>query len=248
MCILFIATKQHPDYPVIICANRDEFHQRPSQKMHWWQSNNILAGKDLQAGGTWLGLNKAKQFSALTNYRQPLQFQPDKKSRGELVVNALTSATNEFKQQLSTTSTDYNGFNLIFGELDNLQVFDSVNNIYTNIDEGFHSICNGALDDIWPKMTLGVEQLKRLITQQTIDIEQLFLLLRDRQIAAKELLPATGLSTDLEELVSSIFITSPDYGTRSSVIILMNQQGNITIFERTYDNSGSVKSESDFTI
>ena len=130
MCILFFAIKQHPRYPVIICANRDEFHQRPTQSMYWWPNNDlladkVLAGKDLQAGGTWLGLNEQGRFSALTNFRQPQLFDKNKKSRGELVLHALAHKDNDVTEQLAKSSSHYNSFNLVFGQLDNLMCFDS---------------------------------------------------------------------------------------------------------------------------
>ena len=148
MCILFIAIEQHPDYPVIICANRDEFHQRPTQKMHWWQQQNILAGKDLQAGGSWLGLSREGDFSALTNFRRPSSFDQHKRSRGDLVLQALHNDSHKTQQILLQSSQQYNDFNLVFGPLNKLQAFDSVNQKFVTLTPGFHSVSNGALDDI----------------------------------------------------------------------------------------------------
>ena len=162
MCILFIAVEQHSDYPVIICANRDEFHQRPTQNMHWWPEQNILAGKDLQAGGTWLGLSPNGNFSALTNFRRPANFDENKRSRGDLVVQALTTNDESTQQILTNESEQYNDFNLVFGQLNNLQAFDSVNKKFVTLAKGFHSVCNGALDDIWPKMASGLTTLEKL--------------------------------------------------------------------------------------
>lgn len=246
MCILFIAVKQHPDYPVIICANRDEFHQRPTQNMHWWTEPNILAGKDLQAGGTWLGLNTEGDFAALTNFRRPESFDKNKRSRGELVVQALSNSTLKTKQYLADKAIKYNDFNLVFGPLDNLQAFDSVKQKLVKLAPGFHSVSNGALDDTWPKMALGLKALKTVIAGSNLEIDALFSVMRNQVTAEQESLPVTGLSQELEMLLSSIFIVSPDYGTRSSAIILQNNHGEVSIFENNYNNKGKIINNNEF--
>jgi uncharacterized protein with NRDE domain len=246
MCILFIAVKQHPDYPVIICANRDEFHQRPTQNMHWWTEPNILAGKDLQAGGTWLGLNTEGNFAALTNFRRPESFDKNKRSRGELVVRALGNNTLKTKQYFTDKAIKYNDFNLVFGPLDNLQAFDSVNQKLVKLAPGFHSVSNGALDDTWPKMALGLKALKTVIAGSNLEIDALFSVMRNQVTAEQASLPVTGLSQELEMLLSSIFIVSPDYGTRSSAIILQNNHGEVSIFENNYNSKGKIINNNEF--
>ena len=263
MCILFFAIKQHSKYPVIICANRDEFHQRPTQSMHWWYkndlladgvlandllTNNVLAGKDLQAGGTWLGLNKQGRFSALTNFRQPQLFDKNKQSRGELVLHALAHKNNEVTKQLTQSSSHYNAFNLVFGELDNLMCFDSVSQQQQILNSGFHSLCNGALDDIWPKMALGQAKLAEAIKDNTLDIEQLFKLMKSGQQAQIEHLPKTGVPLNWEQLLSSIFIISPEYGTRTTNIITLDNEGNISIYDQSYDEQGECVKKQHFSI
>lgn len=245
MCILFFAIEQHPKYPVIICSNRDEFHLRPSQAMHWWSVKNdpqaILAGKDLQAGGTWLGLNKQGRFSALTNFRQPQLIDKNKKSRGDLVLQALSQSDHEMVIQLEKSVTDYNGFNLVFGQLNKLICFDAVSQKQQPLTRGFHSLCNGALDDIWPKMALGQTKLADTIksfTNQSLNIDELFKLMQDNQQAQTQHLPKTGVSLDWEQLLSSIFIISPDYGTRTTDIITQDNEGNITVYDRSYNAQG----------
>lgn len=248
MCILFIAVEQHPEYPVIICANRDEFHQRPTQDMHWWPEQNILAGKDLQAGGTWLGVNSKGYFSALTNFRRPASFDKNKRSRGDLVVQALQKNDLEIQQHLSQYSHQYNDFNLVFGQLNNLQAFDSVQQKFVSLTPGFHSICNGALDDIWPKMAAGLATVESLVTKNKLDIATLFSVMTDQALAETQDLPATGLSTELELLLSSIFIVSPEYGTRSTAIILQSKASDFSVFEHNYNNEGKVLSRNNFHV
>ncbi len=255
MCILFFAIKQHPLYPVIICANRDEFHQRPTQAMHWWPQENILAGKDLQAGGTWLGLNQQKKFSALTNFRQPHLLDKNKQSRGDLVLQALKLSSHKMSEKLAKSNGIYNGFNLVFGTLDNLQCFDSVNNLQQPLTAGFHSLCNGALDDIWPKMALGQQQLAQAIQTTSankrtpiLDIDKLFDLMQNSQQAHIEHLPDTGLPLDWEQLLSSIFIVSPEYGTRTTNIITLDNNNCVSIYDRSYNEQGQCQQQQNFTI
>jgi uncharacterized protein with NRDE domain len=253
MCILFFAIKQHPKYPVIICANRDEFHLRPTQSMHWWPKNDLLAdgllaGKDLQASGTWLGLNEQGRFSALTNFRQPQLFDKNKQSRGELVLHALAHKNNEVTKQLTLSSSHYNAFNLVFGELDNLICFDSVSQKEQILNSGFHSLCNGALDDIWPKMALGQAKLAEAIKDNTLDIEQLFKLMKSGQQAQTEQLPKTGVPLNWEQLLSSIFIISPEYGTRTTNIITLDNEGNISIYDQSYNEQGECVKKQHFSI
>ena len=201
MCILFLAVNQHPQYPLIVCANRDEFRQRPTQGAHYWEScPTILAGKDLQAGGTWLGVTHTGQFAAVTNIRQPGSVAEHKSSRGELVTRALLPFSEEVntssdlsckstKQSLDKTvrsernqygvndewlknnSDNYGPFNLVYGNSDQLFCYNSIAKEQQQLSVGFHAISNGALDDIWPKMRKGVSQLKELVLSENSPTE-----------------------------------------------------------------------------
>ncbi len=257
MCILFIALKQHPKFPVIICANRDEFHQRPTQNLHRWSESEILAGKDLQAGGTWLGLTQSEHFSALTNFRQPDLIDNTKTSRGDLVLKALSPENiagnhQEIRNHLTENSQNYNGFNLIYGSLDKLYGFDSVNKEEHLMEDGVFSICNGAISDSWPKMKRGQQKLKDLVTdkkhENELDVELLLALMNDTTKASTETLPRTGLPLEREALLSSIFITSPDYGTRSTIIITKDINNVVDITERTYAPSGEAVSNKNMSL
>ena len=257
MCILFFALKQHPKYPVIICANRDEFHQRPTKAMLWWLTPKILAGKDLTAGGTWLGLTEHGRFSALTNFRQAEQFNHNKKSRGDLVIRALKQTNKNITTFLHNSVDDYNGYNLIYGQLNDLYYFDSVNKNSRQLPTGIHSLSNGALDDSWPKMALGQQQLSALINKSstnldtqdhTLDIEQLFHLMKNTQQAKNEQLPITGVSQQWEKFLSAIFIVSPEYGTRTTTIITQDINGEIFIADRSYNALGEINLDQQFNI
>lgn len=249
MCILFIALNQHPDYPLIVCANRDEFHQRPTHALHWWENESLFAGKDLQAGGTWFGVNANKQFAALTNYRLPNKFDNNKISRGELVINALTQSKDFFQTELLTTSIQYNDFNLLSGDENKLECFDSTTQKFTQLTKGVFSLCNGALNDVWPKMRKGKESLEKLVSAHTnISINDLFILMQDQTKTELTLLPNTGVSTQWEQLLSSIFIISPDYGTRSTTLFLKDKMGYCKIVERSYAHNGAIEGQVEFTL
>ena len=257
MCILLFALEQYPQYPVIICANRDEFHQRPTKAMHHWLKPAILAGKDLTAGGTWLGLTANGRFSALTNFRQVEQFDNNKKSRGDLVIQALTQTDKNISPLLHESADDYNGYNLVYGQLNKLYYFNSVNKKSSQLAKGIHSLCNGPLDNIWPKMALGQQKLSALIDKSSkniksqnnrLDIEQLFNLMKNAQQAKSEQLPKTGVSKQWEKFLSAIFIVSPEYGTRTTTIIIQDINGEIFIADRSYNALGTVTLDQQFTL
>ena len=254
MCILLFALKQHPHYPFIICANRDEFHQRPTKAMHWWLTAKILAGKDLTAGGTWLGLTEHGRFSALTNFRQAQQVNHHKKSRGDLVIQALSQTNDSITTFLDNSVDEYNGYNLVYGQLNDLYYFDSINKNSRQLPTGIHSLSNGALDHSWPKMALGQQQLSALINESstnldhTLDIEQLFQLMKNTQQAKNEELPMTGVSAQWEKFLSAIFIVSPEYGTRTTTIITQDINGEIFVADRSYNALGEVNLDQQFKI
>ncbi|MGZ9896747.1 NRDE family protein [Shewanella gaetbuli] len=248
MCILFIAINQHPKYPLIICANRDEFHHRATQPAHFWLDNvNLLAGKDLQAGGTWLGVNRAGQFAGITNLRLPNETD-GVRSRGELVTKSLTSnlITPEW---LHKNAENYNPFNLIFEHNQTLQCFNSHSKVTQPLDNGFHAICNGNMDDIWPKMALGQQLIQQYISNAAdIDVSQLNTFMQDASIPDDPLLPNTGLELEWERNLSAIFIKHPQYGTRSTSIILKNHHGQIDFYESRFDGKARHLGQQHFQI
>jgi len=234
MCILFVAKNVHPDYPLIIAANRDEYFQRPTRPPMWWpEAPHIFAGKDLQAGGTWMGYNTQQQVAAITNVRR-LDLQQDQaKSRGEWVPEFLslpscdsTSMLTDFTKRLKQESHLYNPFNLLYGNTERLMVFNSVSQHSTALEDGVHSISNGMLDDSWPKMQQGIEALHHYIAaSELVRPNELFELLMNDQPAPDDKLPNTGVSLRYEKILSSIFIPPSTlngalYGTRSSSVLL----------------------------
>jgi uncharacterized protein with NRDE domain len=250
MCILFIALKQHPKYPLIVCANRDEFHHRPTEQAHFWMpENQMLAGKDLQAGGSWLGINRQGNFAALTNFRQPQAQQDGMKSRGELILNALKPQDPITTAWLREHSQNYNPFNLVFGHRDELYCYRSTDKTLTPLTAGFHSISNGDLDDIWPKMARGTQALEQVISESDEpDIEALLAIMKDETRAEESELPQTGIALEWERLLSSIYIRHREYGTRSTSIILQDHQGHTRFIEVRYDGKGRHLGQQEFNL
>ncbi|MBO1254852.1 NRDE family protein [Alteromonas sp. 5E99-2] len=248
MCILFIAVKQHSDYPLIIAANRDEFHARPTQDSHWWEGNDgILAGKDLQAGGTWMGITKTGKFGALTNIRDPKRIKSNAKSRGELVLNALTEENGISDHTLQSSREDYNGYNLLHGDVDNLKVYNNFENTHSQLEQGVYGLSNAALNSPWPKTTKGMEALSRYCqTQSNIEYEDLFTILRDDVKADDDKLPKTGVPYEWEKKISSAFIVTPEYGTRTSTLLLVSKDRKVSWLERNFDAESNKTTESHF--
>jgi uncharacterized protein with NRDE domain len=249
MCILFLAINQHREYPLLICANRDEFYQRPTSAAHFWSDRpSILAGKDLQAGGSWLGVNKQGYFAAITNIRTGEKSVQDKLSRGELVTLALQQDSPITTPWLELHGDLYNPFNLVYGSLEHLVCYNSVSKKHTSLSDGFHAISNGELDDVWPKMARGEKQLEAIVNlNQLIEPAQLFSILKDQQQAQENLLPKTGVSVEWEQLLSSIFINSTEYGTRSSCLILQKNNRSIELIERQYNEQGNTVGQLNFS-
>ena len=244
MCILFIAVKQHPLYPLIIAANRDEFHARPTQAAHFWETNNrILAGKDLTAGGTWMGINTKGSIAALTNIRAPGKERKNAITRGELVANFISKNTSQsdYLQQLKISHDQYNGYNLLFGSINQLQVYNSFEDTAYELEDGVYGLSNASLNSPWPKLDIGRSALADYCSHANIlNHEHLFELLANKLPAKDEELPNTGISVELEKTLSSIFIISQEYGTRSSTILLVDNNQEVYWEERTFANTGEL--------
>lgn len=251
MCILFLAIQQHPDYPLIIAANRDEFHDRPSASMHYWEAHpDILAGRDLLKGGTWLGVNRQGAFAAVTNFRTGKPVSDEARSRGELVTDYLTNtdSNQSFTNRLADKADQYSPFNLVFGGLQGITVF--CNQDYSNktLEPGFHSISNGFVDQHWPKMQLGVDRLEHVVQEKpNLKTDNLNAIMHDQTQAKDEDLPETGVSKDVERFISSIFITGDNYGTRATSYLFYGQS-EIDIHELNYSRSGSLIEHQSFSI
>lgn len=248
MCLIFIAYNKHPEYPLVIAANRDEFLNRPATTMGYWPEHPaIIAGKDLEGGGTWFGVTKTGYFAMLTNYRDLSNIKPNAPSRGKLVLNFLVGEFDpaEYMQALFASGSKYNGYNIILGTLDDPWYFSNQSNKIYQLGTGIYGLSNALLDTKWPKVERGKEKFGEIIKQKSIDTEALFAFMQDKIQADDKMLPDTGIGYEKEKLLSSLFIEMPGYGTRNTTVLLKDKHNKVTVIERTYDRTdGSVTDKS----
>lgn len=237
MCLIVFAFKNHPEYDLIFAANRDEFYERPTREAQFWDDYpQLLAGKDLKSGGTWLGINRRGEFSALTNYRDPSIQREDPPSRGQIVLDFLTQKTNSksFLKKLHQQSQAFMGFNVLAGSPDQLYHYSNQEKKVNRVEPGLHGLSNHLLNTPWPKVERAKSRLKQILSADEVNEEALFDLLQDDTEASADALPETGIPDELEKKVSPIFIKTDTYGTRSSTLLLIDKDGTVTFEERRY--------------
>lgn len=240
MCLILVAWQVHPDFPLVVAANRDEFFTRPAATAAWWPDHpGLFAGRDLEAGGTWLGLSRSGRFAGLTNFRDPGRQRAGTPSRGDLVASFLTSTetTAAALARLQQEGPRYNGFNLMLSDGDSLGVHESVSGVSHLLEPGLYALSNDLLDTPWPKAVAGKSRLSRALTALPDDTP-LRELLRDDRPAPDESLPRTGVSLAWERMLSSAFIRAPGYGTRCSTVIRRSRHGWTHVTESTWDEVG----------
>jgi uncharacterized protein with NRDE domain len=245
MCLVLVVWRMHAQYPCVVAANRDEFHARPAARAEWWPDHpGILAGRDLEAGGTWLGVTRTGRFAALTNYRDPQRRAAASgaatPSRGALVTSVLESGASvaECLSHLGAVGANYNGFNLIFSDGERLGIYESVPGAGRELGPGIYGLSNHLLDTPWPKVQIAKSRLQAALLGLT-DTAPLLDLLRDDRPASDALLPQTGVSLEWERLLSSAFVRAPDYGTRCSTIIRIAHEGRAYFDEWSWDSIGA---------
>ena len=240
MCLILVAWRAQPLYPCLIAANRDEFHARPTAPAQWWADRpDLLAGRDLREGGTWLGITRAGRFAALTNHRGPEPRREDAPSRGALVTSILESSESlpEILMRLREVGEDYNAFNVIFSDGKRLGIYESRRAAGRELGPGIYGLSNDLLDTPWPKLRNAKNRLAAALWQN--DTKAILGLLHDDQPAPDHELPQTGVSLKWERLLSSAFVRAPEYGTRCSTIIRIDHHGRTSFDEFSYDASGS---------
>jgi uncharacterized protein with NRDE domain len=246
MCLVLVVWRMHAQYPCLVAANRDEFHARPTARADWWPDHpEILAGRDLEAGGTWLGVTRTGRFAALTNYRDPERRREAAAgaatpSRGALVTSVLESGASVAQSlgYLREVGANYNGFNLIFSDGERLGIYESVRGSGRELGPGIYGLSNHLLDTPWPKVQIAKNRLQAALLGLT-DTAPLLELLRDDRPASDALLPQTGVSLEWERLLSSAFVRAPDYGTRCSTIIRIEREGRAYFDEWSWDSIGA---------
>jgi uncharacterized protein with NRDE domain len=248
MCIALIAHEAHPVYSLIVAANRDEFHARPTIPLGWWPED-ILAGRDLVGGGTWMGAHRSGRVALLTNFRDGKPRDPTARSRGELVVTALVSqrTPQRMLSDVLSSSDQYQGFTLIAGRPGDLYYTSNRNWMVKRVPTGVSGLSNNFLDTPWPKVERARQKLKEAIADPLVEPEALFAMLRDATPAADHELPDTGVGIELERLLSSPFIIGGNYGTRSSSVLLVDRVGGVEMIERSFDAEGNQSGEVRFS-
>jgi uncharacterized protein with NRDE domain len=238
MCLIFLSLSHHPDYKFIIAANRDEFYQRKTSAAHFWDEHpHILGGRDLEANGTWMGVSKKGKISMVTNYRDLQNIKPQAPSRGQLVSDFLINGERpeEYLKKVSGNGSEYNGFNLLVGSLDEIFYYSNYKGSIERIPQGLHGLSNHLLNTPWPKVSRGLEKVKKVISTHKVDPLQLFDVLCDSTTAPDHELPDTGVGLERERMLSSMFIKSPGYGTRCSTVVMLNKKNELYFSERVYN-------------
>jgi uncharacterized protein with NRDE domain len=236
MCLILFSLNNHPVYKLIIAANRDEFYARKTAPAGYWPDHpDILGGRDLEAQGTWMAMNLQGKIAMVTNYRDPLNINPNAPSRGKLVSDYLGDSLSayDYLKLIEPLAKEYNGFNLLAGTIDELFYLSNYSKGIQKIKPGLHGISNHLLETPWPKVVLGKERFQRVLDQEKIDPQQLLTVLYyDHRADAG--LPDTGISLEREKALSSMFIKTVDYGTRCSTAVLVDNQNNVQYVERDY--------------
>ncbi|MEH6575577.1 MAG: NRDE family protein [Amphritea sp.] len=247
MCLIVFAYKYHPEYNLILAANRDEFYARATRPLHQWPAQpNILAGQDLEQGGTWLGVNTDGRFSALTNHRDGSRKLSGKRSRGHLPLDFLNSTLDaeQFAKQTQNADIAYDGYNQLVGDNQNLFYLSSSRQDSQRVAPGIHGVSNARLNTPWPKLLQQKELLRQHIDDNQHQPEQLIRIMNNPQTYADALLPDTGISMDWERALSASFIQMKQYGTRATTIIRQRYDGETEIIEQNYDAKGATEQHS----
>jgi len=247
MCLVIVGWQQHPKYPLIIAGNRDEFHARPTEAAHWWPDQpDILGGRDLQAGGTWLALHRKGRFATVTNYRDKETTSAKKRSRGHLVTEFLQGNETSESYLRSLDGTKYAGFNLLVFDGESLGWNSNRGDGIKLLPPGVYGLSNALLDSPWHKLLRAKSGLEAAIEEKTVNASALFRLLSDREKAPVSQVDSARLPFATAHAISAPFIVLPDYGTRSSNVALCDAAGSWQVRERRFDTSGAKTGESVF--
>ena len=244
MCISLIAFEAHPEFRIILAFNRDENHKRPTEPLGFWKDNpSILGGRDLAAGGTWLGVSKMGRIANITNYRDfKIPKKEEAPSRGLLVSQFLSGNKDpgRYLEGVQSTGAEYNGFSLLVGNGENLFYYSNVENKIKELTRGIYGLSNHLLNSPWKKVEMGKEMLKSVLDRNSWGVHDIFSILSDRTTAEDSRIPDTGYGKEFERMASPLFIANPKFGTRSSSVIIMDYNGKVTFFEKTFDQKAKV--------
>lgn len=242
MCLILFSLAHHPRFPLVIAANRDEAYRRPSSPAGYWSdAPHVLGGRDLEAGGTWLGITRDGRWAALTNFRQAGAYKADSPSRGQLAARFLTGTARaaDFAREVQRDAHRYNGFNLLLGEPGVVYYVSNRSERTERLVDGVHGLSNHLLDTPWPKVSRGKQALAALSPQcPRAATQALLAALRDASAPEETELPDTGIGVAGERILSPVFIASERYGTRASTVILISGDGRVWVTERAFGAHG----------
>lgn len=248
MCLVVLAIEKHPDYPLIVLGNRDEFHARPSQDANWWpDKSGIVGGRDLQAGGTWLALHRRGRFATVTNYRDAQRERGKLRSRGHLVTDFLESDLTPVDYLRQINGADYAGFNLIAADRRSVAYLSNRGADAQELPAGIYGLSNSTLDAPSDKVKRSKAALGSLIEQDRINETALLRVLEDRSKGPIDEVSTERLSFSMAHALSAPFIVLSDYGTRCSTIVLAQSNGDIRFLERRFDAAGVTTGESRYS-
>lgn len=247
MCLILFAHRAHPDFALVLAANRDEYFARPTLPAGYWKdAPGVLGGLDLEKGGTWMGVTRDGRWSAVTNYRDGTRPEPGSRSRGELVARYLKGniPAGAYAQEVAQTASAYHGFNLLAGDAAGLHYVAHAEGTARGVEPGIHGLSNHVLNTAWPKVERGKRRLQALLATTAQDLEdRLLALLADREPAQDDQLPQSGIGRDWEKLLSAPFIVAPGYGTRASSVLLIGTDGEVRFRERTFGENGNLRED-----
>jgi len=247
MCLVVFAWQAHPRYRLILAGNRDESHRRPTQDAHWWPDNeSILAGRDLQAGGTWLAMNRSGRLATVTNFREGQRSKAKVESRGKLVTEFVAGSQSLEEFESSIAMEDYAGFSLLVSDGQSMSYLSNRDDLEADLEPGIYGLSNASLDTPWSKVVRAKAGLESLIKNDAVNQTELMRLLADRTPAAVDDITAEDLPFEIARALSAPFIAAPEYGTRSSTTVLWGKNGAVEFSERRFDASGKATGDSRF--
>ncbi len=241
MCLIVFCWHAHPEYRLVLAANRDEYHARPARDAHWWPDlQHVLAGRDLQAGGSWLAVSRKGRFATVTNYREMQRSTGRLRSRGEIVSKFIGSDASPRDFVSSIDGAKYAGYSLLAADRRQMVYWSNRGQEPSVLDPGVYGLSNADLDEAWPKVLRSRDTLKRLIDDGTADETSLMRLLADRTPAPVDEIDSSQLPFPLARALSAPFIVSGEYGTRCSTTLLWSYDDNVEFCERNFDSSGEL--------
>jgi len=242
MCLILLAWRVHPEFPLVFAGNRDEAYERPSSAAGFWADHpQIFGGRDLEKGGTWLGLTRTGRLAAVTNFRDGRNSKTAPRSRGNLVAEFLrgTDEPRAYLDAVAKHGSDYGGFTLIVGDLERMVCVSNRAPGITEIAPGVHGLSNHLLDTPWPKIARGKESVSALMKADEAGLVRgLFEVLADRTLAPDSELPDTGVGLQRERELSCAFVAGERYGTRASTVLLVSRNGEALFVERRFGARG----------